>query len=99
MKVKITRKVIEPLTAMKLPEDPSLGDIKEIQPFCEEGGTSYFRVLEKDNVIQYQCFNHLEDCWMNVPPGHFIVRGLFGECYPIAPEALEKLYNVELINE
>jgi hypothetical protein len=39
-------------------------------------------------------FNDLEYQWINVPDGHYILRGLRGEYYPCEPEALFMKYEV-----
>lgn len=33
-----------------------------------------------------------EQCWVNVPVGHWVVRGALGEFYPISPSALAATY-------
>ena len=37
-------------------------------------------------------FNPLEDQWLNVPVGHWIIRGVKGELYPCEPEVFAATY-------
>lgn len=33
-----------------------------------------------------------ERCWVNVPVGHWVIRGALDEFYPISPSALRRTY-------
>jgi hypothetical protein len=39
-------------------------------------------------------WNKLEKTWIPVPVGHWIVRGVAGEIYPVAPDVFEQTYEV-----
>lgn len=40
----------------------------------------------------YGVWNTLERCLINVPMGHWIIRGVSGEFYPCDPEVFESTY-------
>lgn len=35
-----------------------------------------------------------EDCWVNVPLNHYVIKGVRGEHYPIADDILEETYDI-----
>lgn len=39
-------------------------------------------------------WNELEGQWINIPVGHYVLKGLKGEFYPCEPEALFMKYEV-----
>lgn len=41
-----------------------------------------------------QVYNDLEEQWLNVPKGHWLVKGLKGEYYPCEPGAMEMKYKI-----
>lgn len=41
-----------------------------------------------------QVWNSLEDCWVNAPYGHWIIKGLKGEFYPCEPEVFIRSYDI-----
>lgn len=41
-----------------------------------------------------EVYNILEDQWLNVPEGHWLVKGLKGEFYPCESEAMEMKYRI-----
>lgn len=41
-----------------------------------------------------QVYNYLEHQWLNVPKGHWVVKGLKGEFYPCEPGAMDMKYKV-----
>lgn len=44
------------------------------------------------NKPYMQVYNTLEDQWLNVPIGHWVVKGLKGEFYPCEPGVMEMKY-------
>lgn len=42
-----------------------------------------------ENVVVY---NKAEQQWLNVPLGHWIIRGIEGEYYPCSPDIFKKTY-------
>ena len=47
------------------------------------------RIEDKEQVV---VFNIAEQCWLPVPVGHWIVRGIRGELYPCAPDIFSVTY-------
>lgn len=39
-----------------------------------------------------QVWNHVDNQWLNVPTGHYIIKGTKGEYYPCDPEVLKEKY-------
>lgn len=50
------------------------------------------RFLSAPGVSHAQVWNEQERCWIDVPVGHLVVRGLLGEFYPLSPDALAQTY-------
>lgn len=46
---------------------------------------------DKENVV---VFNSLENQWLNVPVGFWIIRGIKGELYPCEPEVFAATYEL-----
>jgi hypothetical protein len=44
---------------------------------------------DTENVVVW---NAPEKQWLNVPVGHWIIRGVSGELYPCNPDIFEKIY-------
>lgn len=42
----------------------------------------------------FEIYNSLERCWVNMPRGHYLIRGVAGEFYPCEPEVFAKTYEV-----
>lgn len=48
------------------------------------------------SAVHLKLWNVLEEQWLNVPVGHWVVRGLKGELYPCEPGAMDgKYFEVE----
>lgn len=45
--------------------------------------------VDDEQVVVY---NTEEKCWLHVPVGHWIIRGINGELYPCSNEVFEKTY-------
>jgi hypothetical protein len=45
-----------------------------------------------ERMISLRIWNDLEIQWLNVPIGHWVVKGLRGEFYPCEPKAMDKKY-------
>lgn len=41
-----------------------------------------------------QLWNTQERCWLPLPVGHWVIRGLLGEFYPVSPAALTAKYTL-----
>jgi hypothetical protein len=39
-------------------------------------------------------WNILEQCWVNVPDGHWIIKGIGGEFYPHCPKLFPQVYDI-----
>jgi hypothetical protein len=39
-------------------------------------------------------YNTLEKCWVNVPDGHWIIKGIGGEFYPHCPKLFPQVYDI-----
>lgn len=46
------------------------------------------------HTTKLRVWNVLEDQWLNVPYGHWVVKGLRGEFYPCEPKAMDMKYKV-----
>lgn len=54
-----------------------------------------FTEIETYPAKQYlKVYNDLEEQWLNVPAGHWLVKGLKGEFYPCEPGAMEMKYEI-----
>jgi len=69
--------------------EESLAVIRDFVPaeFLEYGEIETFPAQPYMRV-----YNTLEHQWLNVPIGHWVVRGLKGEFYSCEPEAMDKKY-------
>lgn len=72
------------------------GDYKHIERFC---GMNWGRAdakdvawLGPDDGEQIVVWNALESCWLPVPKGSWIIRGIRGELYPCAPDVFAETY-------
>jgi hypothetical protein len=45
-----------------------------------------------ENVVVW---NVKEKQWLNLPVGHWLIRGIGGELYPCAPDIFELTYEIE----
>lgn len=50
------------------------------------------RVLSLNGRDSFQVWNALEKCYVNIPLGHHLIKGVKGEFYPIDPEVLDATY-------
>lgn len=50
--------------------------------------------LIENHPIHLQVYNDLEHQWLNVPVGHWLVKGLKGEFYPCEAGAMEMKYKI-----
>lgn len=70
------------------------GNTELLDEFCgNEWGRADAKGLDNfeeiENVVVY---NKAERQWINVPVGHWIIRGIEGEYYPCKPDIFEKTY-------
>jgi len=67
-------------------------DIQAVMDFVGDGGT---RVLKGtgDDPDMLQVLVKLERSWVNVPRGHWLIRGLRGEFYPCDHEVFTATYD------
>ena len=70
------------------------GDYKCLNDFCGHEWNRADAVDEvgpddSENVV---VFNKEESQWLNVPVGHWIIRGVHGEYYPCSPLVFEQTY-------
>lgn len=56
-------------------------------PFADEGARYRF----SDGCVEV--WNDLEYDWINVPHGHWIIKGIQGEFYPCDPDVFEATYD------
>lgn len=54
---------------------------------------SCLRFLGLDDKMTLQVWNKLETCYVTVPIGHRLIRGVKKEYYPIDPEVLDATYD------
>ena len=70
---------------------------ESIRPLDEFCGRNWSRAdavdeqgpADEENVVVW---NTAEKQWLNVPVGHWIIRGISGELYPCAPDIFEATY-------
>ncbi|HEY3658291.1 MAG TPA: hypothetical protein VGL34_25250 [Steroidobacteraceae bacterium] len=70
------------------------GDYKCLEQFC---GFNWGRAdakdvegpRDKEGVVVW---NIKEDQWLNLPVGHWLIRGIAGELYPCAPDVFDASY-------
>lgn len=63
----------------------------EIEAFVSGGEIKF---IDFDSKINVDVWNYLEEQWIHVPLGHWVLRGLKDEYYPCEEDALYKKYNV-----
>lgn len=75
------------------------GDMQPLYNFCGRnwaradvvGAESWpSEIPDKEQVV---VFNTAEQCWLPVPVGWWIIRGLRGELYPCKPDIFEETYD------
>lgn len=64
---------------------------EEIEDFI--GYTPHVR-FDNTNGEHLKIWNFLEDQWVNVPFGHYLIRGLEGEYYPFEQNACMRKYEI-----
>jgi len=73
------------------------GDYEILTVFCGRNWSRADAVDEvgppndPEGVVVY---NPLESQWLNVPVGHWIIRGIRGELYPCDPDVFNKTYEI-----
>lgn len=55
------------------------------------GSEDLVRYCER-SLMKLKVWNTLEEQWLNVPIGHWVVKGLKGEFYSCEPKAMDKKY-------
>jgi hypothetical protein len=69
------------------------GDYEWLNKFCGlNWGRADAHDISYNDPEQVVVWNSLEQQWLNVPVGHWIIKGLKGELYPCEPEVFEKSY-------
>ena len=86
MTIKLRSKVVEIEAVLWDGSDESL---KEIDEFVGALNLSYSLLTDTIDV-----WNELEEQWIHVPLGHYVLRGLKGEFYPCEQEALFMKYDI-----
>ena len=71
------------------------GDYSHLEKFCGRNWNRASSVDEvgppdEENVVVW---NTMENQWLNVPLGHWIIRGLKGELYPCDPGVFAATYD------
>lgn len=66
----------------------------ELQDFVPKSKLKYTELETYPAQIQLQVYNDLEHQWLNVPTGHWLVKGLKGEFYPCEAGAMEMKYKL-----
>lgn len=70
------------------------GDYKCLEQFC---GFNWGRADAKDQEGPHDkegvvVWNIKEEQWLNLPVGHWLIRGIAGELYPCAPDVFDASY-------
>lgn len=69
------------------------GDTKELSDFCGRDWTRADVVdMAFDDPEQVVIWNKAERQYLNVPVGHWLIRGVQGEYYPCKPDIFEETY-------
>lgn len=66
----------------------------ELQDFVPKNKLKYTELETFPPQISLQVYNDLEKQWLNVPTGHWLVKGLKGEFYPCEAGAMEMKYKI-----
>jgi hypothetical protein len=69
------------------------GDYKTLNNFCGKNWSRADAVdCEPHDEEQVVVWNTKEYQWLNVPVGHWVIRGVAGELYPCDPAVFEATY-------
>lgn len=68
-------------------------EYKALGPTLDFVPEEYIALPFEDGLVQV--YNFLEDQWLNVPDGHWVIQGLKGEFYPCEAEVFESSYDPE----
>jgi len=66
----------------------------DLQDFVPKSKLRYTELETYPAQISLQVYNDLEEQWLNVPTGHWVVKGLKGEFYPCEAGAMEMKYKI-----
>lgn len=66
----------------------------DLEDFVPKSKLKYTELETYPAQISLQVYNDLEHQWLNVPSGHWLVKGLKGEFYPCEPGAMEMKYKI-----
>lgn len=66
----------------------------DLQDFVPSDKFKYTELETFPPQISLQVYNDLEEQWLNVPAGHWLVKGLKGEFYPCEAGAMEMKYKI-----
>ena len=66
----------------------------ELLDFVPMGKLEYIEIETYPAKVYLKVYNDLEEQWLNVPAGHWLVKGLKGEFYPCESEAMEMKYKL-----
>lgn len=66
----------------------------ELQDFVPSSKLKYTELETYPAQRSLQVYNDLEEQWLNVPKGHWLVKGLKGEFYPCEAGAMEMKYKI-----
>lgn len=72
------------------------GDYGWLGKFCGQNwgradAKGYQQPCDEEQVV---VFNSEEQCWLHVPVGHWLIRGIKGELYPCAPAVFQATYEM-----
>jgi hypothetical protein len=76
------------------PWDGTLNGYLELLDFIPRTHLRYGELETYPAKPTLQVYNDLEEQWLNVPKGHWLVKGLKGEFYPCESEAMEMKYKI-----
>lgn len=66
----------------------------ELLDFVPQDKLQYTEIETYPAKTYLKVYNDLEEQWLNVPAGHWLVKGLKGEFYPCESEAMEMKYKI-----
>jgi hypothetical protein len=72
--------------------DGSEESLNVIRDFVPAVYLEYGEIETMPSVPFMRVYNTLEEQWLNVPLGHWVVKGLKGEFYPCEAEAMDLKY-------
>jgi hypothetical protein len=72
-------------------------NFEDVQRFCKSPDGSNFNF--DSGLHRFEVWNEKESCFVGVPVGHIIIKGIAGEFYPCHPDVFAATYELEPENK